>query len=183
MDRGALERVADLLARRNTIDAEIAAIVGRPPVAGHLGEWIASQVFDISLEPSASARAIDGRFTSGPLAGRTVNIKSSTKRKGLLNLADGPGPDYYLMMTGPSAPAASSRGTTCPLLIAAVYLFDATRLLEALRARGVKLGVATSVRAHLWEAAEIYPRPNNPELPLTPAQVEALSLFGTGLHG
>jgi hypothetical protein len=37
--------------------------------AGHLGEWIASVVFDIELESSASAKGIDGRFRSGPLRG------------------------------------------------------------------------------------------------------------------
>ncbi|MGH8904572.1 MAG: hypothetical protein ACRDYA_23535 [Egibacteraceae bacterium] len=178
MDKEALERVAGLVARRNAIDAEIAAIVGRPLVAGHLGEWIASQVFDISLELSASARAIDGRFAFGPLAGRTVSIKWYGKRDGLLNVSTSPLLDYYLVMTGPPTPPGSSRGTTCPLLIAAVYLFNATRLLEALRTRGVNLGVATSVRAHLWERAEIYPRASNPELPLTPAQREALARFG-----
>lgn len=183
MDRAALEQVAHLVARRNAIDAEITAIVGRPPLAGHLGEWIASQVFDISLEPSASARAIDGRFRSGPLVDRTVNIKWYGKRDGLLAITDDPLLDYYLVMTGPPAPAVSSRAITCPLLITAVYLFNAPQLLESLRTRGVRLSVATSVRVRLWDAAEIYSRPNNSELPLTRAQVEALSLFGTGLHG
>jgi hypothetical protein len=35
--------------------------------SGHLGEWIAAQVFDIALEASAVAVGIDGRFRSGPL--------------------------------------------------------------------------------------------------------------------
>jgi hypothetical protein len=34
---------------------------------GHLGEWIAAQVFDIELETSASRAAIDGRFKTGSL--------------------------------------------------------------------------------------------------------------------
>jgi hypothetical protein len=183
MDREALERVAGLVKQRNMIDADIAAVIARPVTTGHLGEWIASQVFDIALEPSASARTIDGRFASGPLAGQTVNIKWYTKREGLLDLAEGPCPDYYLVLTGPLAPAASSRGTTRPLLVTSVYLFHSARLLDALRTRGIRFSVATSVRTHLWEAAEIYPRSNNPELPLAPAQVEALSLFGNSLHG
>ena len=40
--------------------------------AGHLGEWIAAQVFDIELERSAY---IGGQFRTGPLQGQTVNMK------------------------------------------------------------------------------------------------------------
>jgi uncharacterized protein YdcH (DUF465 family) len=36
-----LRRIADLLERRNRLDDEIAARVGRPTTSGHLGEWIA----------------------------------------------------------------------------------------------------------------------------------------------
>lgn len=72
MNRSALERVALLIAERNAVDADIGAITGRPVVAGHLGEWIAAQVFDIALEDSAVSKGIDGRFVSPPLAGRTV---------------------------------------------------------------------------------------------------------------
>jgi hypothetical protein len=70
-----MRRIAELLRDRNLIDEEIAAITNRPMTSGHLGEWIAAQVFDIELEPSATATAIDGRFRSGPLQGQTVNIK------------------------------------------------------------------------------------------------------------
>jgi hypothetical protein len=43
--------------------------------SGHLGEWIAVQVLDIELEVSAVSAGIDGHFRSGPLQGRTVNVK------------------------------------------------------------------------------------------------------------
>ncbi len=57
---------------------------------GHLGEWIAAQVFGIELERHATAKGIDGRFADG----RTVNIKWYLKREGLLDLCDD-GPDLY----------------------------------------------------------------------------------------
>ncbi len=57
-------------------------------IAGHLGELIASRVFAIELDASASAAAIDGRFTEGPLGGRTVNVKWYLKREGLLDLTE-----------------------------------------------------------------------------------------------
>ena len=45
-------------------------------------------------------------------------------------------------------------------------------------ARGVKIGVATSVRRHIWDDAEIYPSPNNGTLRLTPALISMIALFG-----
>jgi hypothetical protein len=77
-----LARAAALLRERNAIDAELAHLIQRPMTSGHLGEWIAAQVFDIELEASAFAEAIDGRFRSGTLRGRTVNIKWYLKREG-----------------------------------------------------------------------------------------------------
>ncbi len=44
MDLTALNRVADLVRQRNTIDTKIAAITDHPVVAGHLGEWIAAEI-------------------------------------------------------------------------------------------------------------------------------------------
>lgn len=176
-DGASLTRVAELIAQRNAIDAEIAEITGRPPVSGHLGEWIASQIFDIELENSAANPAIDGRFRSGPLDGRTVNVKWYGKREGLLDLTDDPGLDYYLVLTGPKGAAGSSRGVARPLALEAVYLFDARALVRSLSERGIKLGVAASVRSEHWHEAEIHPSANNPVLKLTQAQREDLGRF------
>lgn len=177
MDADALARVAQLLAERNRVDAELATITGRPMAAGHLGEWIASQVFDIQLSDSAVTKALDGHFVSGPLAGSSVNIKWYGKREGLLDMVDDPSVEYYLAMTGPRASATTSRGTRRPLVIDAVYLFHAAKLLEELRPRGVKIGVATSVRAVMWDAAEMYPQARSTELVLSAAQRDALARF------
>ncbi|HUQ59389.1 hypothetical protein, partial [Lentzea sp.] len=65
-----------------------------------------------------------------------------------------------------------------PMVIDAVYLFDAAAVVGELRARGRKIGVASSVREELWEAAEIYPR-RNPSFVLTEEQRELLALFGS----
>jgi hypothetical protein len=43
-----------------------------PMTAGHLGEWIAAQGFDIELERSPSIAAIDGLFCTGLGQGQTV---------------------------------------------------------------------------------------------------------------
>lgn len=179
MDIEKLQQVASLIAQRNVIDTEIAAITGRPVVAGHLGEWIAAEVFDVDLEASAVAKAIDGRFTTGPLAGCSVNIKWYGKREGMLDVTEDPSLGCYLVLTGPRGTVASSRGTTRPMLIDAVYLFDAHALLDTLRTRGVKIGVATSVIASLWDAAELFPEQRNFTIPLSREQRAALDLFST----
>lgn len=64
--------------------------------------------------------------------------------RGLLDVTERPELDYYLVLTGPASPAASSRGGTRPWCIESVYLFDSARLLSELRTRGVKIGVASS---------------------------------------
>jgi hypothetical protein len=150
MDGDALRRVADLIAARNKIDEGIAALTGRPALAGHLGEWIAAEVFDVDLEGSAVANAIDGRFASGTPAGCTVNIKWYGKREGMLDVTEDPSLDYYLVLTGPRGPAASSRWST---------------------------GTATSVVTSLWDAAELFPEGRNLTIPLTLEQRNALAMF------
>ena len=144
---------------------------------GHTGEYIASLIFDIALEESASRKGIDGRFTSGALIGRTVNIKWYTRQEGILDITLEGLPEYYLVLTGPKAGASSSRGQSRPWVIDHVYLFEATTLVDALRQSGVKIGTATSVRQELWSAAEIYPAQNNNVLVLTENKRSALAFF------
>ena len=57
-----------------------------------------------------------------------------------------------------------------------MYLFDARQLLDQQRTRGVKTGIALSVRSKQWTAAEIYPQAN-PALSVSPEQAELLKLF------
>ena len=172
-------QVASLVQARNEIDAKIAAITGRPVVAGHLGEWIASQLFDIDLEVSAVAKAIDGRFTSGPLAGRSVNVKWYGKREGLLDMTEDAALDYYLVLAGPKSSATTSRGFTRPLCIETVHLFDAHALLAYQLARGAKVGIAASVPGSAWEQAEVYPSATNPLLAVQPDARLVLEMFRT----
>jgi hypothetical protein len=146
----------------------------------HLGEWIAAQVFDIELEASAVAAGVDGRFRSGPLQGRTVNIKWYLKREGALDMTESTALDYYLVLTGPRSPALSSRGATRPWCIEAVYLFEARQLRSERIARGVKRGVASSIIRQQWEAAKIYPSATNTQLTVTSMQAEQLRLFTPG---
>jgi hypothetical protein len=172
-----IQKIASLIRERNVIDEKIAAVIERPMTAGHLGEWIAARVFDIELETSAVTAAVDGRFRTGPLRGRTVNVKWYLKREGLLDIIEAPALDYYLVLAGPVSAAMSSRGGRRPWCIEAVYLFDAKQLLDEQRQRRVKMGIASSVRGAQWAAAEIYPKAVNRTLPISSVQVELLELF------
>jgi hypothetical protein len=171
-----LASLARLLRERNLIDEQIGNLLGRPMTSGHAGEWIAARIFDIELEGSASATAIDGRFRAGQLAGMTVNVKWYLKREGLLDMTTSPLLDYYLVLTGPKASTRDSR-TLRPWSIDSVYLFESTRLLSEQAARNAKVGIASSVTAAQWAAAEVYPRPGNPALELTQTQRAQLALF------
>jgi hypothetical protein len=177
VDENAVKKIAGLLRERNAVDARIAAVIGRPMTAGHLGEWTASQVFDIELEASAVAEGIDGVFRSGPMTGATVNVKWYLRREGLLDTSESARLGHYLVLTGPAGAAASSRGVVRPWCVDAVYLFDARQLRAEQEARGVKRGVASSVLKSQWEAAEIYPTAANSRLPISCEQADILSLL------
>ena len=172
-----LAHLADLLRTRNGIDSEIARIIGRPLVAGHMGEWVASRIFDVELHTSATNRGSDGRFRSGPLAGQTVNVKWPMRHNGLLDIKDDPSLDYFLVLTGPPVPPSSSRGMSWAWCVQTVFLFDAPKLIQQQRARGVQLGAASSVTKRQWDAAEIYPQARNTAMRLSPDQLAMLKLL------
>jgi Family of unknown function (DUF6998) len=172
-----LTELARLIRIKNSIDGRIAKIVGRPALIGHVGEYMAARIFGIELHRSASARGSDGVFKTGPLTGKTVNIKWYTTSDNLLDLSPSGGADYYLVLAGPSTQGVSSRGTERPWMIDSVYLFESSDLMDKLRVREVKIGIATSVRNEVWEAAEIYPRSKG-ILQLNEEQRKLLELFG-----
>jgi len=172
-----LEELADLVQRRNSLSKEITPIIGRPALIGHLGEYIASRIFDIELEVSAVNKGFDGRFRSGPHVGKSVNVKWYAKKEGLLDIRVDAVPDYYMVLTGPPAKVLHSRGEHRPWLIDSTYLFDAARLIDCLARKQVRIGTATSVSSVLWHSAEVFPIATNPLLPLTRDQVVMLSLF------
>jgi hypothetical protein len=122
-------------------------------------------------------RRVRRRFTTGGLAGGTVNIKAYTKLEGLLDINPNAPLDYYLVLTGAPSALASSRGTLRPFCIQTVFLFDAHRLHLELQDRGVKIGIATSVRKAQWESAEVFPRSNNPLLVLAASQRRQVEIF------
>lgn len=169
-----LPRLASLLKSRNTVDERLAQHIGRTAQVNHVGEYIAAQVFHIQLEDAGKQRGYDGRFTLGPLAGRTVDIQWRPRRDNQMNLKPELLPDYFLIFTGPEAPISA---LATPWLISSIFLFQAQDLLTALRERGVQLGNGTSVTGPLWERAELYPVPRNPRLPLDEEQRKLLILF------
>lgn len=172
-----LERLADLIHKRNQISQEISKIIGRPALQQHIGEYIASRIFKIRLEESATAKGIDGVFQEGPLEGRTVNIKMYGKQEGLLDISLKNLADYYLVLTGPKGEATSSRGKMRPTQISNVYLFKMEALLKKLVDRKVKIGTATSVTRHFWEESEIFPCLMNRTLQLSKDQIKQIELF------
>ncbi len=173
-----LARLAELINRRNLLEQEITALIGRPAEIGHIGEYIASKVFNIALVQSASHKAIDGHFTDGPLKGCTMNIKWYAFREGILDITPDALPDYYLVLAGPKPASWTSRGRVRPWTIERVFLFHAESLVGKLRQRGVHIGIATSVTNELWQMAEIFPAYRDDLLPLSKEQRAILLLFG-----
>jgi hypothetical protein len=173
---GELHQLAALLRNRDDLDARIAKVTGRSARQGDIGEFVAAQVFDIELAGNAVQAGYDGTFRSGPLAGRTVNVK--TYGDAFTGIDISPHPcHFYLIFSGPLRPLGAV--THHQWQISAAYLLDTRRLLETLTGRGVKIGIATSIRKADLEAARIFPDTNpTPPLRLTPEQTALLSLFG-----
>lgn len=176
-----LSLLADLIKAKNAVDNVIAKRVGRPAQIGHVGEFIAAAIFGIALNNDAAKKDYDGSFISGQLAGCTVNIKWYTKHEGLLDVKEDSSTDYYLVLAGPRSVAGPSRGGVRPWIIESVFLFNAHKLVETLRQRGIKIGIATSVIGELWKAAEVYPAQRSGELILSDEQKAKLALFGLGV--
>ncbi len=172
-----LHKLAELIQARTVIDNQIAALLGRPSERGHTGEYIAAAIFGIDLHPSATHKGSDGLFTTGSLAGRTVNVKWYHRLQCILDINPDGVPDYFLVLTGPKSSGGSSRDLTNPWVIEHVFLLTASEVIADVQTRGSKIGVATSVRQHLWAAAEIYPVPRNNTLVLTDEQQTLLKLF------
>jgi hypothetical protein len=171
-----LEQLASLIREHNRIGERIASIIGRPALTGHLGEFLAREIFDIDLASSANNRASDGIFRNGSLRGKSVNVKAYPKRESL-DLCVGSLPDYYLALTGPRSTASSSRRASRPFVITHVYLFEALILHAALTQRRVKIGVGSSVKKAEWDAAEIYPKSSSVLYLVSEAQRSTLALF------
>ncbi|MEU4714475.1 hypothetical protein AB0F73_12590 [Micromonospora purpureochromogenes] len=171
-----LHRLAALLQARDDLDARIAALTGRSARPGDIGEFIAAQVFGIELARTAIQAGYNGIFRSGPLAGRTVNVKIYGDAFTGIDISPHPC-DFYLVFSGPPRPLGAVRHHQWQ--ISAAYLFDSRRLLETLTTRGVKIGITTSIRRADRDAARIFPGTNgSPPLRLTPEQTALLSLFG-----
>lgn len=172
-----LRGLAALMRCRNAIDAEIAEVIGRPALIGNVGEYLASEIFGITLHESAVHRGSDGYFADGRLAGKSVNIKFYSANSGLLDISRQSPPDYYLVLTGARTAAATSRGETRPWGIDAAFLFNHAALVSELSERVKISDDPISVRQCYWDAAEVYPSAANPELRLTARQIETLRMF------
>lgn len=162
--------LAQLLRRRAAIDVEIADVIRRPTYLGHIGEFIASRIFDIELHPNAAHPGSDGVFRSGPLAGKSVNVKYISMRDGCLDVPVIAAPDYLLVLAG------SVRGKDAGVarFIESVYVFPYRALVDA----GVVPGIAASVRKAHWNAARVYPTSASTAFVLEDRQRSWLALFG-----
>lgn len=173
-----LPRLAQLVRARNTVESNIANLLGSSINLNAVGKHIAATIFGITLLPSSQHREFEGIFAHAPLTGKTVDIQWYPRREGFLHVQSDSAPDYYLILAGPKQESSTTRALVNPWLISSVHLFNSNELLAALRERGVQLGSHTSVINQLWERAEIFPTQHNPVLILTEEQRHLLRLFG-----
>ena len=171
-----LPRLAELLKARNTVESNMANLIGHPVSIGSVGDYIASAIFGITHEDPTTHKIVYDSFSYGPLAGHTVDVQWHTRREGDLSLKTDTPLDYYLVLAGLKAGVNTARSLANLWVIESVFLFDAKELLTALHERGVQIGPRTSVIAELWDRAEIYPQ-RNKRLILSEEQRQLLALF------
>ena len=154
-------------------------MIGRPCLTGHLGEWLASRLFDIELCGSATQAGFDGRFRSGPLMGKSVNVKWYLKQANVIDLTEKVEnrPDFYLVMTGPRSREPNSKLSSRPWAVDFAYLYEARSLHEDLEGRGLFIGVGSSIRTELWGPAQVYPPTPDSPLEVPSEQEESLKMF------
>ena len=172
-----LPRLAELLKARNTVESNMAHLIGHPVNIGSVADYIASVIFGITHVEPTTQKIIYDTFSYGPLAGHTVDVQWHTRREGDLSLKTDTPLDYYLVLSGPKAGVNTARSLVNPWVIESVFLFNAKELLTALHERGVQIGPRTSVIAELWDRAEIYPAQRNKRLILSEEQRQLLALF------
>jgi hypothetical protein len=170
--------LAELLRARNTVESNIANLLGTGASLSTVGEYIAAAIFGITLISSTHHNEFTGIFANSPLTGKTVDVQWYPRREGFLNVHTDPLPDYILVLAGPKQESSTARALVNPWLITSVHLFEGHGLLTALRERGVQIGFHTSVINSLWERSEIFPLQHNAVLVLTDEQRQALKLFG-----
>jgi len=166
-----LERLARLVRIKNDADAAIGEHIGRPSVPGNIGEYAAAEVFAIQLMTSRSHPGHDGVLTAGPVAGKTVNIKTYGRHESVLDISRHPC-DYCLVLAGPAG-----RARVLPWVIDPVFLFEREHLAATPMARGVKICAATSVRQADRETARVFPPQQAPPLQLAESQLASRALF------
>ncbi|MCP4043370.1 MAG: hypothetical protein GY731_15675 [Gammaproteobacteria bacterium] len=173
-----IARLANLIMKRNKIEVEISKITGRPASIDHLGEYIASRIFNIRLEDSADAEGVYGCFQSGGLKDHSVNIKWYPVRGGPLGMIADTLPDYYLVLIGPCSLADESVNSKArPWVIESIYLFNTDHLVASLRDREVQIGNTTGLPDQFWDKAELYPKQIDKTLRLSKDQRGQLEWF------
>ncbi len=174
-----LVHLADLIRTRNSAVKSIATFVGRPATVGELGEFIASLVFDIQLDPAGATQGISGRFTAGKVRGKNVSVKWYGRYEGVLAINEDALPDFYLVMTGPKGETNDWSRQVPAWSIDYVFLIGAQALTQELLKRGVRISQTTSLREEDWDRCEMYPNPRCPYLTLTDEQRAMLNLFNS----
>ena len=169
-----LEYLADLLRVRNATERALQTVLERPGSIGDIGEVIAQAIFPITLHEKRNHPGSDGWFHSGPLEGKTVNVKMYSNGETRLDIKPNPPwPDYYLVLRGKRA----SKEQGIPWQIDHVFLYDAAVLIPRLQERGTKLTVTTSLWQSDRDEAQIYPAREGSPFVLTAEQIEQLLLF------
>src|SRR5690242_3582032 len=83
-----LTHLADLIRIRNFVNSSVSRIINHPAEVGHIAEYLMGVILDIELNAVTNAKATDGTFRGGALAGKSMNVKFRAAQSRLLNLEE-----------------------------------------------------------------------------------------------
>jgi hypothetical protein len=175
-----LTHLADLIRIRNYVNSSVSRIINHPAEVGHIAEYLMGVILDVELNDVPNAKATDGVFSGGALAGKSVNVKYRAAQSKLLNLEEFLDPSlhahFYLSVQGPKSASKTSAGRELPFVVSSIYLFESSALIPQIAKPG-KADLGRFVPTALWQAAMIFPQQVNQALILSDEQRAALALF------
>ena len=132
-----IKKLAQAIKQKNQSEIDIARIIGEPSGGLLPAEYVAAEIFNISLHKSVWPVDTVGQLANEKLDGKSVYIRwdawysSNDVMVDLLNRKSLP--DFYLIMTGPKSSGRLPIQIARPWLIAYVFLFDTAKLVGELK--------------------------------------------------
>jgi len=115
-----LALLSQLLKAHNALDSIIAGLIHRPVQLGHVGEFLAQEIFGVQLHSTAVHKGSDGVFRGGFLDGCSVDVKWDA-----ISSSPGRATPYFTPGAGRATPIGDENSANCTASDTTVTCTDA----------------------------------------------------------